>query len=52
VTIGSAWILGGLIITVVTYAVAASSPGGGHYFIAWGAMLYGALRLFRGMKTR
>jgi hypothetical protein len=51
-TVGGAWLLGGLLVTFVSYSMAASSPGGGHYVIATGAMLYGLLRLIRGLKAR
>ena len=50
-TVGGAWLLGGLLVTIGSYSLAASSPSGGHYLIASGAMLYGALRLFRGFKA-
>ena len=50
-TVGGAWQLGGLPVTIVSYSLAASSPGGGHYVIATGAMLYGLLRLLRGLRA-
>ncbi len=50
-TVGGAWLVGGLLVTVVSYGLAVSSPGGGHFVIATGAMLYGALRLFRGLRA-
>jgi hypothetical protein len=50
-TVGGLWLLGGLLVTIVSYSLAASSPNGGHFIIATGAMLYGALRLFRGLKA-
>ena len=50
-TVGGAWLLGGLLVTIASYSLAASSPGGGHYVIASGAMLYGAIRLLRGLKA-
>ena len=50
-TVGGAWLLGGLLVTMVSYNMAASSPGGGHYVIATGAILYGLLRLLRGLKA-
>ena len=34
----------------MSYAAAASSPGGGHYVITYGAILYGAMRLHRGLR--
>jgi len=50
-TVGGAWLLGGLLVTIGSYSLAASSPGGCHYVIASGAMLYGAVRLLRGLKA-
>ena len=38
-----AWIIGGVTISAVTFAAALS--GGGHFFIAWGAPLYGIIKL-------
>ncbi|MDH6117879.1 hypothetical protein [Kitasatospora sp. GAS204B] len=46
---GVAWLLGGLLITVVTIAQA---QGGGVYVIAWGPVLYGAYRIFSGVRLR
>jgi len=51
ITVGSAWLLGGLLVTLVTYSLAASSPGGGHFVVATGAMLYGTIRLLRGLRA-
>jgi hypothetical protein len=51
-TVGGAWLLGGLLVTLGSYSMAASSPGGGHYVIASGAMLYGVFRLLRGLMAR
>lgn len=39
----------GLVITFVTYSAAIN---GGTYFIAWGAIIFGAVRLFKGMANR
>ncbi len=38
----------GLVITGVTYSMASSGPGG-VYVIAWGAILFGGWRFFRGI---
>ena len=38
----------GIVITLGTLA-AASSPGGGRYVIAWGAIAWGAIQFFRGL---
>lgn len=50
-TVGGVLIALGLIITLVTYESAASSAGGGTYIIAYGPMIYGAVRLFRGLAS-
>lgn len=50
-TMGGAWLVGGLLVTIVTYSMVANNPNGGHYFIATGAILYGAFRVFRGLKA-
>jgi len=39
----------GLFLTVVTYSAAES--GGGHYVLAWGPMVYGAIRFFRALGS-
>jgi hypothetical protein len=49
--VGGAWLAGGLLLTMITYSLAASGPGGGRYFIAYGAILYGVIRIFRGLKA-
>ena len=41
---GLLWLIGGAIITGITYA--AAEPGGS-YFLFWGPMAYGAYRLLR-----
>ncbi len=43
---GLIWIVGGGLITLVTYAVASD---GGSYFVMWGAMLYGGYRILKGV---
>jgi len=45
---GFFWFIGGIIVTAVTYNAAASSPSGGRYFIAWGAILFGFFDMVRG----
>lgn len=37
----------GLVITVGSYSAAES--GGGRYVVAWGAMIFGAIRFFYGL---
>jgi hypothetical protein len=51
IAVGGAWLGGGLLVTIGSYLLAASSPGGGHYMIATGAMLYGVVRILRGFKS-
>lgn len=50
--IGGAWLVGGILVTAVSYSMAANSPGGGHYFITTGAIIYGGFRIFRGLASR
>ncbi len=47
--IGAGFCIVGLIITIATYAAAASSRSGGTYVVAWGAIIFGALQFFRGL---
>lgn len=46
--IGGLICLVGIVITVATYS--AASEGGGRYVVAWGAILFGAVRFFRGLS--
>ena len=46
VGIGMLWCVGGIIVTAVTYSMAS---GGGTYFVAWGAVLFGAIQALRGL---
>ena len=39
----------GLVLTVVTYAMAASNPQGGHYVVAFGPVIFGVITLLRGL---
>src|SRR5579859_1161808 len=45
---GALWFFGGSAVTLVSYLAAVSSPYGGHYVIAWGAVVFGAIRFFQG----
>jgi hypothetical protein len=45
-SVGLAFLLGGLGLTVLTFTL--SSFSGGGYIVAWGPMLYGLYRLMRG----
>lgn len=44
--VGGLFLVGGLVLTAVTYAAAS---GGGTYLLAWGPMLFGLLRIMRGL---
>ena len=47
--VGGLWCLGGIAVTVLTYSAAS---GGGTYFVAWGAIVFGAIQFFRGLFGR
>jgi hypothetical protein len=47
--IGAVIAIIGIIVTFVTYSIAASSSGGGSYVVAWGAIAFGGWRFFRGL---
>jgi uncharacterized membrane protein YiaA len=40
----------GLAVTIGTYAAATSTPSGGRYTIAYGAIIVGAIRFFTGLS--
>lgn len=44
---GGLWCVGGTVATVATYA--AASSGGGSYFVAWGAMVFGGIQFVKGL---
>lgn len=46
---GALWCIGGILVTAWTYGVAASRSSGGHYIVAWGAIVFGAIQFFRGL---
>ena len=46
--VGGAWCIGGIVVTAATYNSAAQS-GGGHYFIAWGAIVFGGAQFLKGL---
>ena len=46
---GALWCAVGLLITGLTYSAAA---GGGVYIVAWGPVVFGAIRFFRGSARR
>jgi hypothetical protein len=41
----------GLVVTIGSYAAASESSGGGRYVIAWGAIVFGAIRFFKGISA-
>lgn len=43
---GVVWFVAGLLITIISYQAAV---GGGIYFVAWGPMVYGLIRIGRGI---
>ncbi len=45
--IAALFLVGGILVTVITYSRASS--GGGTYFVAWGAMLWGLVYFFVGL---
>jgi hypothetical protein len=47
--VGAAICVVGIVVTVATYAAASSSRTGGSYFVAWGAIIFGAIQFFRGL---
>ncbi|MEW6305839.1 MAG: hypothetical protein AB1705_20360 [Verrucomicrobiota bacterium] len=44
---GVYWLLGGLLVTGVTYLIARSSENGGMYVVAWGAVATGGIQFMR-----
>jgi len=47
---GAIWLAGGLLVTLGTYSAAAS--GGGQYVVTTGAIVYGVVRIARGLARR
>jgi len=45
--VGGVICLVGTVITIGTYA--AASNGGGHYVVAWGAIIFGGIQFLQGM---
>ena len=45
--VGGLWCVGGIAVTALTYQ--AASAQGGHYIIAWGAILFGGLQFLKGL---
>ena len=46
---GAIWFAGGCLVTAATYL--AAGDGGGRFFIAWGAVLFGGVQLVRGLAS-
>jgi hypothetical protein len=46
--IGALFVVGGALVTTITYSLAANSPTGGTYFVFWGAMVFGFVDLVVG----
>ena len=46
---GAIWCIAAIIITAVTFQAASSSHGGGTYFVAYGAIIFGAIQFFKGL---
>ncbi len=46
---GLLWLVGGILVTAVTYSMAASSSTGGTYFVAWGAIIFGGIQFVKGL---
>jgi hypothetical protein len=44
--VGGVWCIGGILVTAITYSAVAES--GGTYFVAWGAILFGAIQFLKG----
>jgi hypothetical protein len=44
--VGGLWCVGGILVTAITYSAA---QGGGHYVVAWGAILFGGIQFMRGL---
>jgi hypothetical protein len=44
---GAFWCVAGVVVTALTYSVAASA-GGGSFLVAWGAIVYGGIQIVRG----
>jgi hypothetical protein len=51
ITMGAILLFVGLMITGLSYSLAASGANGGSYIIAVGAIVWGAIRLFRGLMS-
>ena len=48
--VGGIWLAGGLLVTLISYG--AASGGGGRYVVTFGPILYGVVRVARGLSRR
>jgi hypothetical protein len=46
---GALWCIGGIVVTAMSY-LAAANAGGGKYLLAWGAIAFGGIQFFRGVR--
>jgi len=46
---GALWCIGGTLFTMASYQMASEHSGGGTYFIAWGAILFGGIQFLKGL---
>ena len=51
ILIGIVLLVAGIVVTVVSYSTAASSPSGGTYVVAWGPVLFGIIVIARGLSA-
>lgn len=47
--IGVGMVVLGIAVTAGTFFLASMQEGGGHYFITWGLVVFGAINFFRGL---
>ena len=47
--VGGLWFLGGALVTGLSLAAASSRPDGGRYYLAIGALVFGAAQFFKGL---
>ena len=52
IAVGVVFLVIGIIATGVTYGVAASSPSGGMFVVAYGPILFGIISIVRGLLGR
>jgi hypothetical protein len=46
IVFGAIWCVGGIAVTALTYQMAS---GGGTFFVAWGAVLFGGIQCLKGL---